>query len=58
MGRQAELKELIRSMKVTMDNTDNFDEKMDLADAIHKLQMEDNGVEPTQCDISCDFCGA
>ena len=41
-----------------MNNKDNFDEKMDLADAIHKLQMEDNGVEPTQCDISCDFCGA
>lgn len=58
MSRQAELKELIRELKVTMDDTDNFDEKMELADAIHKLTMEDNGVEPTQCDISCGSCGS
>jgi hypothetical protein len=48
----------IKVLKENKSNTDDFIEQMEIADEIHNIEMQLNGVKPTDSAIDCIGCGS
>ena len=48
----------VADLESKMSKTEDFGEKIELADQVHNIKMKLNGVKPTDSHIDCIGCGS
>ena len=57
-NERASFEKQVAELEFKMSNTEDFGEKIELADQVHNIKMKLNGVKPTDSHIDCIGCGS
>jgi hypothetical protein len=57
-NERASFEKQVAELEFKMSKTEDFGEKIELADQVHNIKMKLNGVKPTDSHIDCIGCGS
>lgn len=57
-NERASFENQVAELEFKMSKTEDFGEKIELADQVHNIKMKLNGVKPTDSHIDCIGCGS
>ncbi len=57
-NERAAFENQVADLESKMSKTEDFGEKIELADKVHNIKMKLNGVKPTDSHIDCIGCGS
>lgn len=57
-NERAAFEKQVADLEFKMSKTEDFGEKIELADKVHNIKMKLNGVKPTDSHIDCIGCGS
>jgi len=57
-NERASFEKQVAELESKMSKTEDFGEKIELADQVHNIKMKLNGVKPTDSHIDCIGCGS
>ncbi len=57
-NERAAFENQVADLESKMSKTEDFGEKIELADQVHNIKMKLNGVKPTDSHIDCIGCGS
>lgn len=57
-NERATFEKQVADLEFKMSKTEDFGEKIELADQVHNIKMKLNGVKPTDSHIDCIGCGS
>jgi hypothetical protein len=57
-NERATFEKQVADLESKMSKTEDFGEKIELADQVHNIKMKLNGVKPTDSHIDCIGCGS
>ncbi|MDA9881557.1 hypothetical protein N9C33_02045 [Crocinitomicaceae bacterium] len=57
-NERASFEKQVAELESKMSKTEDFGEKIELADQVHNIRMKLNGVKPTDSHIDCIGCGS
>ena len=57
-NERATFEKQVADLESKMSKTEDFGEKIELADQVHNIKMILNGVKPTDSHIDCIGCGS
>jgi hypothetical protein len=57
-NERATFEKQVADLEYKMSKTEDFGEKIELADQVHNIKMKLNGVKPTDSHIDCIGCGS
>ncbi len=57
-NERAAFEKQVADLEYKMSKTEDFGEKIELADQVHNIKMKLNGVKPTDSHIDCIGCGS
>lgn len=57
-NERATFEKQVAELEFKMSKTEDFGEKIELADQVHNIKMKLNGVKPTDSHIDCIGCGS
>ncbi len=57
-NERAAFENQVADLESKMSKTEDFVEKIELADQVHNIKMKLNGVKPTDSHIDCIGCGS
>jgi hypothetical protein len=57
-NERAAFEKQVADLEFKMSKTEDFGEKIELADQVHNIKMKLNGVKPTDSHIDCIGCGS